>query len=217
MKLSKKIISILTMLLCIGVLLTATGCGAKTTPAESAQYFFELTIKQDTTNVDKFGMTEDEAKTLLKTETDATKTQTKSNFTKSGLTISDEKLDAIVAAQYKALKSLTVTTEATSESGKQATVVIKNTYIDFTAIDEKAATDAVESVKALGLTDQKEAMDKLTAQYIENLLAALNSATPSTDMNEATYEFKEESGEWIPSMDSTEFGKQLATLALGKK
>lgn len=217
MKLGKKIISILTMLLCIGVLLTATGCGEKTTPKESAQFFFDLMIKQDTTNIDKFGMTEESVKDLLKTEKDTTKTQTRGNFTKAGLTISDEKLDAIVDAQYNALKLLTATVDVTSESGDKATLVIKNTYIDFTALDEKAANDAVETVKALGLTDQKEALDKLTAQYIENLLAALKSATPSTDMNEATYEFKEDSGEWVPSMDSAEFGKQLATLSLGKK
>lgn len=213
MKLSKKVTRLLTMLLCVGVLLTTTGCGKqKVSATESAKIYFNLLVHQDITDADKFGITEDAANDLIKQEKDITKTETRKNFAASGLTISEDKLIAIVDAQYMALKSTTVTIQATSESSTAATIVMKATYLDFTAIDQKAADDAQATVQALGLTNEKEALDKLKDVYIENIITGLTNAKPSTETNEDTYEFKKDSGDWVPVMDSEKFGEALINL-----
>lgn len=214
MKRNKKIISILTILICVGILLTACG-KPKPTVTDSGKFFFNFIIKHDKTDEDKFGIKEEEADNIIKTQTDATKNQTRMNFSKAGMLISEEQLDKITEGQYDALKSLDATIESSSENGDQATITIKTPYVDFTAIDTKAANDAQTSVKALGLTDQKEAVDKFKEQYIENLLTGLKNSKPSSETNTGTYKFKKDSqsGLWVPDMDSKAFGEQLIKLA----
>lgn len=219
MKSNKKIISILTTLLCVGILLTATGCGKpKPSAADSGKFFFNFLIKHDKTDIAEFGITEDQANNIIKTEKDSTKNQTRMNVLKAGMTVSEEQLDAITEAQYNALKLLDATVESSSENGNEATITITTPYIDFSAIDNKAANDAQESVKALGLTNPKEAIDKFTEQYVENLIAGLKDAKPSSETNEGTYKFKKDSksGLWVPDMDEEAFGEQLAKLAQQK-
>lgn len=213
MKKSKKIISILFVLICLGGVLTACG-KPKPTAVDSGKFFYNFLVKHDKTDIDKFGIKEDEADNILKIQTDATKNQTRMNFTKAGMLVSDEKLDKITEAQYSALKSLDVTVESGSENGDQATIKMTTPYIDFTAIDTKAANDAQSSIKALGLTNQKEAIDKFKDQYIENLTNGLKEAKPSSDTNTGTYKFEKDSksGLWIPDMDEKAFGEQLIKL-----
>lgn len=219
MRINKRIISILTILLCMGVLLSATGCGEpKPTAVESGQFFFNYLIKHDKTGIEKFGITEEQANDMIKAQTDITKNQTRMNFSKAGMLISEEKLDSITEAQYNALKTLDATVEASSESGNETTITVTTPYIDFTGIDTKAANDAQQSVMALGITDEKELTDKFKDQYIENLLAGLKDAKPSSETNKGTYKLKKDSksGLWVPDMDSQEFGKQLAKLTQQK-
>ncbi|MBN7577125.1 MULTISPECIES: hypothetical protein [Clostridium] len=215
MKINKKIVLMLITLLCIGIILTTAGCSKKPTASESGKFFFNFLIKHDKTDIGKFGIKEDDANNIIKTQMDATKNQTRMNFTKAGILISDEELDKITEAQYNALKSLDATVEAGSENGSEATITITTPYIDFNAMDTKATNDAQDSTIALGITDQKEAINKFKDKYIENLLAELGSAKPSSETNKGTYKFKKDaqSGLWVPDMKAEEFGEQLVKLA----
>lgn len=178
---------------------TAIGCGDKVTPKESAQILWDVKLKGDISGIQKLGGKEEDGQKLLDSSKEAEKQLLKTNITKAGLKVTDEQLENVYNALIEGCNKNTVTVEETSKSGDTAEVKLTCTYIDETAIDEKAANDAIEAVKDLEVTTQSELLNKATELYINNLIEGLKNAQPSTETVDKTFSFKKDkSGYWMP-------------------
>lgn len=209
---NKKFTSLLlaTMLLlsCI-----VTGCGKSITPKESAQICWEVGTG-DISNASKINMTEEEAKNLLKRSKENTGKKFKDIVNASGLTITNEQINELCDSTSELTKKATVTIEEVSNDGKTAQVKYKTTYIDAKKLGEKAGNDALEYIKTLGLTSEKEAMDKYSEVAINNLINEYKNATYNGDTKEKIFTFEKEREFWLPKERDT-FFESLGGLVAG--
>lgn len=206
-----------TALLLVSILVLScvvTGCGKQITPKECAQIWWEIAFN-DMSNVSKVNITEEQSKTILEKSTEKNLSTLKTTFTSQGLTVTDEQIKEYFEAVIEASKKATVTIEEVSNDGKTAQVKYKTTYIDANKMATKAANEAVESVKALGLTNQKEAMAKYSELVIKNLITEFKNATFSEDTNEKTYTFTKKDKIWAPENQET-LSTELGGLIAGK-
>ena len=207
-----------TALLLITMLLLScvvTGCGKEFTAKESAQIYWELG-SGDTSNISKINMKEEDAKAdIEKNKEEGIKTL-KDAYAAKGLTATDEQIAKFYDVASELVKKATVTIEEVSNDGKTAQIKYKTTYIDAAKLGTKASNDAAESVKALGLTNQKEAMDKYSELLLENLVNEYKNATFSEDTKEKTYTFTKKDKIWVPEGDEKEFVKNLGGLVAGQ-
>ncbi|GAA0078641.1 hypothetical protein UT300005_30200 [Clostridium sp. CTA-5] len=170
-----------------------TGCGSKgLTAVESAGILFDMYIKQDKSKAEKLPLKKEEIESILEQENKALKAKIKSNFTTAGLKISDEDLDKVCKAQLAAMAKVTSSIELVSEKDGISEVKVKSTYVDILGADNKAGEDAANVVEKSGITDQQELLNKVTTEYINNLINELNSLEPSTDTKEKTFKFKKD-------------------------
>ncbi|BCZ44942.1 DUF5105 domain-containing protein [Clostridium gelidum] len=207
-----------TALLLITMLLLScvvTGCGKEFTAKESAQIYWELG-SGDISNISKINMKEEDAKAdIEKNKAEGIKTL-KTQYAAQGLTSTDEQMTKILDAANELVKKATVTIEEVSNDGKAAQIKYKTTYVDMTKLGTKAGNDALESVKALGLTDQKQAMDKYSELSLENLANELKNATFSEDTKEKNYTFTKKDKFWVPEGDQKQFIQNLGQLVAGQ-
>lgn len=206
-----------TALLLVSILLLScvfTGCGKEITPKECAQVWWEIAFN-DMSNVSKINITEEQSKTILEKSTEKNLSTLKTTFTSQGLIVTDEQIKEYFEAVTEASKKATVTIEEVSNDGKTSQVKYKTTYIDANKMATKAANEAVESVKALGLTNQKEAMTKYSELVIKNLITEFKNATFSEDTNEKTYTFTKKDKIWAPENQET-LSIELGGLIAGK-
>ena len=207
-----------TALLLITMLLLScvvTGCGKEFTAKESAQIYWDLG-SGDISNISKINMKEEDAKAdIEKNKAEGIKTL-KTQYAAQGLTATDEQMTKILDAANELVKKATVTIEEVSNDGKTAQIKYKTTYVDMIKLGTKAGNDALESVKALGITDQKQAMDKYSELFLENLANELKNATFSEDTKEKTYTFTKKDKVWVPEGDLKEFIQNLGQLVAGQ-
>jgi len=224
MRKSKKLIAVLiTAILGSAVLLT--GCAQKPVKADVAvEAFYNLYILGNSSEIEKIALTKDEVTKVYDLLKSTSEAATKKNVTSQPpyLQISNDQLDTIYNAQMEALKKLTVTTEIVSEDGDNATVKLTTTYVDMTAIDTKAGTDAGVEVLAMGLTNQAELYKKIVEVYTSKLSEGLKAAVPSTDTKETTFECSKKTyavdgknKDIYAPVDMEAFGAKVATMATG--
>ncbi|WP_160689712.1 DUF5105 domain-containing protein [Clostridium sp. C2-6-12] len=206
-----------TVLLLVTILLLScvvTGCGKKITPKECAQVWWEIACN-DMSNVSKINITEEQSKTILDNSNKKNLSSLKTAFTSQGLTVTDEQVKEYFDAIGEAAKKATVTIEEVSNDGKTSQVKYKTTYIDANKIGTKAANDAAESVKALGLTNKKDVMNKYSELFVKNLTNEFKNATFSEDTNEKTFTFTKKDKIWVPENQET-LSTELGSLISGK-
>lgn len=153
----------------------------KVTPKESAQILWDIKLKGDASGIEKLGGTDQDGKALLDASKKGELQLLKANITASGLKVSDAQVESVYNAIMEACDKNSVTIEETSKSGDTAQVKIKTTYIDETAIDEKAADDALKEIQELEITNQNEMMKKATELYINNLVDGFKNSEISSD------------------------------------
>ncbi len=197
----KKLLSLVLAAAFITMAFTACG-GPEITADASCEVLYNLYIKQDVTNTDKLGISADESKEILdlmnKTAADTFIANATGNGT-NGLAVTDEQAAQVAQAIYIAQKKLTPKFELVSSDKKTAVVKITTNYIEQTTIDTDAATQAVEAVNALGLTDENEWAKKVVEEYISRLVDGLNNAQPSAETREMTVEMSVTDGVWLPT------------------
>lgn len=203
---------LLTMLLLSCVV---TGCGNSITAKECAQIFWDMGVEYDTSNVSKLNRKEEDEKVNIEKVKETEKDTLKNAYTAQGLTVTDEQMAEFYNATLELFKKATVTIEEVSNDGKKAEIKYKTTYVDITKIATKASTEAVESVKTLGLTNQKEIKDKYSELVMKNLVNEVKNATFSEDTKERTYTFTKQDKIWVPDNQET-FGKKLGELVSGQ-
>jgi len=188
MKRSKKLIAVL-MTSILGSALFLTGCGEKPETADvTVKSFYNLYILGDSTDIEKIALTKDDVNQKLEEVKSLTESEIKSNFVAGGLSISDDQLDTIYNAEMEALKKLTVTTEIVPEDKDKATVKLTTTYLDITAIDNKAAKETGDEVNAISLTNQSELDNKIVEVYVNKLIEGFKAAQPSAETKDETFE-----------------------------
>lgn len=192
MKNIKKTI-ILSLMTAIFICMSFVGCGTEVVKGDKvATGFYNMFVKQDLSYIKEIGMSDEDGQKAIENYKNEIKRQTKLNFTKNALTISDADLDRIVNAELDLFKKLDAEITIVSEDKNSCEVKISTTYADVTTLDTNAANDAVNEVLAMNMKSQKEANDKLVSIYIDKLVSALQNAQPSTERNEKTFTFKKE-------------------------
>ncbi|MCY6960282.1 DUF5105 domain-containing protein [Clostridium brassicae] len=215
MKKVKKSLVVLMCLLFIPVMLLGCSNKPKVSAEETAKILFNFYIKGDESGLSKISMPEDKVKELSEFHKKTIKNGIKNEFLKEGLTLKDDQLEQIYNARIDALKKVTVTTEKISEDDKEAEVKIKSTYFNEGKLNEDAAKAAIEEVKKLKLTNQKEALDKLLDAYVKKAKEAYKNVKPSTDTKEKTFKFNIVEKVWMPK-DMNKFATEIGSLNLSK-
>lgn len=213
MKKLKKM-AVISLALCV---LFVVGCSGKEklTPDITATSLFNLYIKGDKEAVAKMKISKEDVDAIAKIQKDTAISLLKTSLTSTGIQVTDEKLEEFYNAREEVLKKLNCTAEVISQTKESAEVKIKSTYINEDALAEKAANDALETIKQMGLTDENEAVSKFGDEYIKNSIMAYQSAEPSQDTKEKTFKFTKQDGIWLPE-SSVEFGNSIGLLIAGQ-
>ncbi|MGL5084720.1 MAG: hypothetical protein ACRC68_03235 [Clostridium sp.] len=215
MKMGKKsLLSILCISL-LGIMMISCGKKEKVTIEETITIFYNLAFKGDSTGYEKVKITKAQVDETFASQKKIVVDSVKANFASGGITISDEDIDKMYTSRSEAFKKVTLTVETINKDDKSAKVKIGTTYIKESELDEKAVNDAIETVTAQMLTDEKAITDRLTALYIENIVNAYNNVETSTDNKYLEWNFTFENGVWQPE-NSTEFGFELGKLVTGQ-
>ncbi len=211
MKILQKSIAVI-MLMALGIFVLA-GCGSKTVPAEeTAKALYDLYVLQKTDGAKSIGLTDEEIKKSLDAQKSSSINATRSNFISGGLSISNEKLEEIYAAQTEALKKLSSKIEIVSSDKDVTKVKISTSYLDFVGADTRAAEAALKE------TNDKK---KLAEIYPNKIIEEFKKIQPSSELKEKTFDFKKENLKvsdgtkqaWIPS-DITGFATELGKMIM---
>lgn len=216
MKKAKKSLILSLILLFIPVMVIGCSSKPKVGADETTKILFDFYIKGDKESLSKIKISKEQTEEISKMQKDKTISTIKTNFTAEGLKISDEQVNQIYAARVSALKKLSSKTEVVSQDDKSAQVKVKATHINEVALDEKAATDAVEQVKKMNITDRQEAINKAKDIYIKNLIKSYENVKPSSDMKEKTFKLTIKEKTWMPE-DMKNFGESIVKLTSGIK
>lgn len=214
MKKAKKILTLAVSLVMVPVMLMGCGSKEKIKPEESAKMMYNLAFKGEKQDLDKLGITQKQVDDILNTQKKAGIDMIKTAFTSGGLKVTDAQVEEVYKARCEALNKLTVTTETTKKDDKEATVKVSTTYFKELDLNQKAANDAIETVKALKPTSQQEALTKATDEYVKNLIAAYKNAKVESDTKSKEFKFVIKDKVWIAD-NSLDFGMQVGKLASG--
>lgn len=215
----KYLLVLVSLILTTSLFLVGCGDSNKVTPEQSAKAYYDLYVLQDSTEIEKLGLSKTEVETVVKAQKTATKNATKKNFTVNGLSITDDQLEAIYNSQMGMMKKLSLNTEVVSSDAETAKVKMTTTYVDFIAADTKAAEDTIEEAQAAGITD----LAKLSELYINHLVKNVDEIEVSTETKENTFDFKKQTVQsdgkdkeiWAPT-DMTKFGTELGKMITGQ-
>ncbi|OPJ59717.1 DUF5105 domain-containing protein [Clostridium oryzae] len=213
----KKIKNSLILLLVILIVpVFVMGCKPKVGADESAKALFNFVIKGQKDGLSKMGAQQKQLKKLAKTQKDQYMQQLKAGFTSQGLTINNKQVENIYNSIMVAFGKVSVTTNKVSEKDKTAQVKVKTTYFDLAALSTGAANKAVQKYKGTKITDRKVLMEKLSKEFINNLVSDLKKVKPSNNKKEETFKFVIEDNVWVPA-DEKGYGEDIMKLVSGQQ
>lgn len=196
--------------------LTITGCSKpKMEAADSVAAIYDLYVKGESAGVLELGMTKEEVTAALESYDQNLADTLRSNMTSAGLTVEDSVIEEIVEARKTALKAMTVSCELVSSDEETAVVSLKTSYFDETALDEKAADDAIVKAQESGSTNSDELLALATQYYTQNLIDGYLAVTPSEEMKELTVNCVLSKNVWLPE-DLASFGEELGKIISGQ-
>ena len=196
--------------------LTLTGCSKPTlTPEESILALYNLYILEDSAGVLELGMSENDVTSVLASYDQALTESLKTNISSAGLVMEDSEIAKIVTARKTALKTMTATCELVSSDEESAVVLLKTTYFDETALDEKAANDALTASQESDATTEEALLAVATKAYAQNLIDGYHAVAPSADYREIVIECTFKDNVWLPS-DMSAFGRDLGIAISGQ-
>lgn len=205
----------LFMCLCLAVGILS-GCGrAKPTAADSVKAIYDLYILGDTEGVSELGLTDENIADAQAAYDLALAATIRSNFSASGLEISEESLAAICQARKEALASMTAQFTLVSETGDQAQVLLSTTYFDELELDADAAYAARDEADQAGLTDYDEYMEFVMTCYTDHLIEGYQNVVPSEEIVSLTIDCTIVNNVWMP-VDMSSFGSDLSQAVSGQ-
>lgn len=210
----KKIYAIIFILCLLPIL---SGCGrAKPTAADSVQAIYDLYIMRKTAGAAKLGMTEEDITNALASYDNALSQTIRSNFSDSGLEISDETMNEICQARRDALARMQAKCTLSSVEDQTALVTLSTTYFDEDTLDKDAAYNAREEADAAGFTNYDEYLNYIMEAYTRNLIDGYKSVVPSEDTKDISVTCIIVNNTWLPE-DMTSFGSQLGAAVSGQE
>lgn len=194
------------------------GCDKPVEPNEMAQILYQFYIQEDMTNINKLGLTQEEATKLIDSGV--------ANFEKElqeslwgiagdyKIAIDVNEIENTIGARRALEKKLTVQTQMLSKEKDKAQVELKTTYFDEQAIYEMASNKVEEKVSEEEFEDENAFMQAYMDDYIKEIIAAYKSAEISTDEKSIIVEFIKQDNMWLP-VDSQAFIDHLTELTSG--
>ena len=207
------------ILFCLmGCLLTSifTGCGKKTSdPTPYIKAIYNLYILGDTEVAKELGLSTDHIIAAEEAYNEALAQNLRDNFAAGGITVNDTDILAIITARSTAMSRMEAGYICTMESKTSATVTILASYFDEIALDTSAAKDAVATAEDKTFESKEDYMAFVTATYVENLIAAYQSVSPSVEKKEISVPCVLTDGIWYPK-NMEQFYSDLATTICGQ-
>ena len=201
---------ILSFLFILG-LLFFTACQKSPSASSIALNYYDLIIKQNTSDIISLGMPAETAEAITSHIKENLQTQISEKLCMNGrITIDQHKILQVQEAYLASLQKLQATASDQKE-GDHYLVTLSTSYIDYAAIDEQATSAALKEVDISQFTDEVLYLTTLTDAYISYLIAGYQNATPSQTFNESTFIFTSQNGLWLPS-DYDAFVAELCNL-----
>lgn len=160
-------------------------------PKESAEIFWNLIINQDSSGIEKLGYSKAFGERIIKSMNKNEFKSLKDEFSKSGVSLSDDKIQGILTALRGAMKKDSATFTEISKTDNSAKVKVSTTSINLNSI----VNEAVNIIKNQRIADKQKAMDI----YATNIIDLLNKAQASSTSNENTFSFTKVADLWVPS------------------
>lgn len=214
MKTLNRVILILIFTCCM--LLVA--CDKPVEPDEMAQILYQFYIQEDMTDIDKLGLTQEEATKLIDSGIEGFEKELQESLWGIAcdykIAIGVNEIENTINARRELEKKLTAQTQIISKEKDKAQVELKTTYFDEQVIYEAAGNTLEERVSEEEFEDEDAFMQRYINIYIEEIIAAYESAEISTEEKSIVIEFTKQDGMWLP-VDSQAFIDQLTELTSG--
>lgn len=202
--------STLSLIFILGLLLLP-GCQKSPSASSIALNYYELIIKQNTSDIVSLGMPDETAKAIAAHIKENLHTQISEKLGMDGrISIDNSKITQVEDAYLTSLQKLHATVTDQKE-GDYYLVTLSTSYIDYAAIDEKATHEALKEVDIRQFSDDVLYLTTLTDAYISHLITGYQNAEPSETYNESTFTFTSQNGLWLPS-DYDTFTAELCNL-----
>lgn len=214
MRKTKRSLLIFISMILISMMMVGCSSKPKVTADETAKIMYNFYFKGDKEGLAKVKLEATEAEEISKLQKETAIITMRNNFKVAGMAVNDQQIEEVYNARMEGFKKLTVNAEVVSQDDENAEVKVKSTYFNEIEINKKASDSAIEEVKKLNLTNEKEALDKYANIYLKNIVEAYKTVEPSQDTKEATFKFVNKEKTWVPE-DSVRFGSGLANLILG--
>lgn len=193
------------------LLITLTSCNQHPSPSKVALSYYELLIKQNSSQMEALGMSKETADSITTNIEENLTAQITQNLSSDAIpNIPEDQLLQLQTAYFKALSKLSATATHT-KGNKMCEVTVSTSCIDFAQLNKKATELALKEVNISEYNDKDLYLSQLTTAYITYLSEAYENATPEETSNTATFTFKKQNGIWLPE-DYNAFATELCGL-----
>lgn len=180
------------------------------TPEESAEIFWKLSAKADTSGFEKLGYSKEFGDKLISYVNKKLVKQMQDEFTGTGAELSDEEVQKMITALMNGLGKNDAQFEEVSKDGDTAKVKVTSTVIDINSIIETVVNKTANDAIAAGTTDVHQIMQA----YCTNFINEMNNVQPiSKSSNYRTFEFTKVADMWFPS-NVDEFSEDISTMCI---
>ena len=209
--LKNKLHSLLLWIISTILLVTLTSCNQHPSPSDVALSYYELLIKQNSSQMEALGMSKETADSITANIKENLTTQITQNLSSEAIpNLPEDQLLQLQTAYFKALSKLSATATHT-KGNKMCEVTLSTPCIDFTQLNEKATNLALNEVNISEYNDKDLYLSHLTTAYIKYLTEAYENAAPEEISNTATFTFTKQNGIWLPK-DYDSFATELCSL-----
>ncbi|MBQ1274632.1 MAG: hypothetical protein U0L26_13930 [Cellulosilyticum sp.] len=187
--------------ICLIYILLSSLLGCKQTPSASevALGYYNLLIKQDSSNVISLGMSPQTAHIVISNLHTTLRNQIENQLSMNQLiTLTDEQITTIENAYLSTLHQLNATAHSKRIGLNAYNVTLSSPSINFDEINQNAANKALKQVSILDYPNETTYLSNLTETYISYLIEGYTHAIPASHSSEASFIFTKQHGLWLP-------------------
>lgn len=172
------------------IALVSSGCGSQKAKAPDATMnaFYQLMICQNSTEIAKLGIDENDAQKTKDTYHDSMISTLRDEFSKAGVSITESEATDIFNAISQKLSILKYKVEVKNEDGKEATVKVSSQYINYLDLFKQAAQNTTQALKPNHIEKISDAKKLL----VDNIITDFQNVQASQGMHSKTFELKEQ-------------------------
>lgn len=164
-------------------------------PKESAEVFWNLVIKEDSSGMEKLGYSKAFGDRIIKGMNKTDFNDFKKQFSKLGVSLSDIQIQSILDSLRNGMSKTSATFEEVSKANNTAQVKVTSTSLNLNSIVNQVGTTTKNQVISGRITDKQKIMDAFAA----NLINAINNAQITSDSKSNSFSFTKIGDLWIPS------------------